>query len=171
MKNIPFDLAITSPLIRARRTAEIVLGERQVPILEDSRIEEITFGDWEGMCCRKNNYEIPSDEFPKFFSNPFSYQPPNGGERIIDIVKRCTEFYQELINKPEYQDKTILIASHGCACRAIMYSIYEDNNDFWRGNVPPNCGVSIIDVKDGRSTFVEIDKIYYDKSEVKQHYK
>ena len=44
MKDIPFDLAITSPLIRARRTAELVLGDRQVPIIEDARIQEITLG-------------------------------------------------------------------------------------------------------------------------------
>ena len=46
MADIPFDLAITSPLKRARQTAELVLGERKVPILEDSRLEEITFGEW-----------------------------------------------------------------------------------------------------------------------------
>ena len=34
MKEIPFDLCITSPLSRARQTAEIVLGGRKVPIIE-----------------------------------------------------------------------------------------------------------------------------------------
>ena len=171
LKDIPFDLAITSPLLRARKTAEIVVGDRKIPILEDARIEEITFGEWEGLCCRKSNYEIPSDEFANFFSAPFAYQPPLGGERIVDVIKRCGEFYQELITNPEYQDKTILIASHGCACRAILYSVFEDKEDYWRGNVPPNCAVSIVDVKDGKSTFVEVDKVYYNKEEVKSHYK
>ena len=41
LRDIPFDLAYTSPLIRARRTAELVIGKRSVPILDDPRIEEI----------------------------------------------------------------------------------------------------------------------------------
>ena len=52
MKEIPFDLCITSPLSRARQTAEIVLGGRKVPIIEDARIEELSFGSWEGIGCR-----------------------------------------------------------------------------------------------------------------------
>ena len=59
MKDIPFDLCITSPLKRARQTAEIVLGDRKVPIVEDTRIREISFGSWEGLGCRAANFEIP----------------------------------------------------------------------------------------------------------------
>lgn len=65
MKDIHFDLAITSPLKRARQTAELVLGERKVPILEDSRIEEITFGVWEGLCCKREKLSDPVTGIPK----------------------------------------------------------------------------------------------------------
>ena len=44
MRDIPFDLAITSPLKRARQTAELIVGDRKIPVIEDERIEEITFG-------------------------------------------------------------------------------------------------------------------------------
>lgn len=170
MKDIPFDLAITSPLVRARRTAEIILRDRKVPILEDARIEEITFGVWEGLCCRGANYEIPSTEFSKFFEAPFSYLPPEGGESIAELIARCTDFYQELIATPEYQDKIILIASHGCACRALLYSLCEGKGEFWRSNVPPNCAVSIVTVEDGVSFLVELDKTYYNKEDIRNYY-
>lgn len=170
MKDISFDLAITSPLKRARHTAELVLGDRNVPIIEDARIEEITFGEWEGLCCKRENYQIPSLEFPKFFTDPFNYQPPVGGESIEQVLARTGEFYQELIHHPEYQDKTILIASHGCSCRGILNQIYEDKKNFWRDNVPPNCSVNIVDVKDGVGTLVEEDKIYYNENELVDFY-
>lgn len=170
MKDIPFDLAITSPLKRARQTAELVLGDRNIPILEDERIEEITFGEWEGLCCRKDNYEIPSTEFPKFFTDPFTYLPPEGGESICQVLDRTGEFYQELIQNPEYQNKTILIAAHGCSCRALLNQVYENKEDFWRSHVPPNCGVSILEVKNGKSTLLEEDKIYYNPEELIDFY-
>ncbi len=56
LKEVPFDLAISSPLKRARQTAELVLAGRQVPVLEDARIEELSFGSWEGLGCRKANF-------------------------------------------------------------------------------------------------------------------
>lgn len=170
MAHIPFDLAITSPLKRARQTAELILGDRDVPVLEDSRIEEITFGEWEGLCCRKDNYQIPSADFEKFFTDPFNYQPPTGGETVLQVVERTGEFYQELIHNPDYQDKTILIAAHGCSCRALLNHVYEDKEDFWREHVPPNCGVSIVEVVKGESALLAQDKIYYDPDEVVDFY-
>lgn len=166
MKHIPFDLAITSPLKRARQTAELVLGERNIPILEDKRIAEISFGSWEGLGCRKTRFEIPSEGFWDFYNNPFHFVPPADGESIRQLCVRTGEFWQELMNTPEYQDKTILIASHGCACRAILNNVYEDKHDFWHGKVPPNCAVNIVEVNDRKAVLVEADKIYYDPSEI-----
>ena len=48
MKEVPLDLCITSPLLRARHTAEIMTRGRDIPMIEDRRIEEIAFGEWEG---------------------------------------------------------------------------------------------------------------------------
>ena len=39
MKDVRIDLGYTSPLLRAKETAQILLGDRDVPLYEDSRIE------------------------------------------------------------------------------------------------------------------------------------
>jgi len=46
LKNVSFDLCITSPLVRARKTAELILAKQahKVPVKEDIRIREINFG-------------------------------------------------------------------------------------------------------------------------------
>jgi broad specificity phosphatase PhoE len=170
MKDIPFDLAFTSPLKRAKQTAEIVLGNRAVPLMDDDRIKEITFGEWEGLCCRKDNYQIPSREFPKFFSDPFHYQPPSNGESIADVIRRTDSFYQDLLSNPGYQDKNILIACHGCSSRALLYNIENSGNDFWRNHVPPNCGVTIASVRERKAELLDIDKIYYSQKDLVDFY-
>lgn len=48
LKDVPFDICFTSPLTRARQTAHYVLGNRQIPVIEDKRIQEIDFGVLEG---------------------------------------------------------------------------------------------------------------------------
>lgn len=170
MSDIAFDFAISSPFSRAKETAKLILGERAVPIFEDERISEISFGVWEGLCCRKDNYEIPSEEFRNFFKNPFAYQPPKDAESIADVCVRTKDFWEELLKKSEWQDKTILIASHGCTSRGILHNLFEDKEDFWHGCVPPNCSVSIIDAEGGKAVLQELDKIYYSPDECKDFY-
>ena len=61
LKNIPFDLGISSPLRRAKHTAELVLAGRNVPLTTDDRLMELSFGSWEGLGSGANNFEIPSE--------------------------------------------------------------------------------------------------------------
>lgn len=170
LRDIPFDLGITSPLERARMTAQIILGDRNVPLYEDDRIQELSFGSWEGLGCRKENYQIPSEHFDDFYKDPLHFQPAEDGETIMHLCERTREFYQELIRREEYQDKTILIASHGCATRAILQNVYTDHSDFWHGGVPLNCAVNIVEVRDGKSRLLEEDKVYYGKEDCVNFY-
>ena len=55
LANTHIDLAFSSPLKRAKETAELVLAGRDIPIIEDKRIEEICFGICEGMKGRDEN--------------------------------------------------------------------------------------------------------------------
>ena len=162
LRNVSFDLCITSPLIRARKTAELIL-ERQsieVPVIEDARIKEIDFGDLEGVVCFTDDHEYLNDQMKDFFEEPWKFERPAHGENIADILKRTGEFWEELIHDPALQDKTILIASHGCAVRALLQNVYHDPENFWHGCVPPNCGVNVVEVTDGHAVLLEEDKVY-----------
>lgn len=170
MRDIPFDIGFTSPLKRARRTAEILLEGRKVPLLDDDRLKEIAFGAWEGLCCRLENMEIPGGQFEAFYKRPLEFVPGEGGETVRQVCERTREFYQELIQKPEYQEMNILIASHGCAVRALLQNVYEDKKDFWKGHVPPNCAVNIVEVRDGVGMLLEEDKVYYGEEDLVDFY-
>ena len=80
LKETRIDLAITSPLIRAKETAQIILGTRQIPLLEDPRIKEIGFGEYEGVSC--NGEDPVSRAFRLFFNAPGEYIAPKGAETI-----------------------------------------------------------------------------------------
>ena len=67
-QKVHFDVVFTSPLKRARETAELFLGDRKVPVIEEPRIQEISFGDYEGLTCGKDNYSIPDPNFNDFFA-------------------------------------------------------------------------------------------------------
>lgn len=170
LKDIPFDLVITSPLKRARETGEIIAAAsekhfgRKIPMIEDRRIMEFNWGSWEGLCCLENNFEVPDPNYNMFFTDAIHYHGAPNGESITDVMKRTGNFFHELIANPEYQDKTILIATHGCALRAMLNPLYENKDNFWQEHVPYNCAVTIVDARDGKAQILVKDKIYYDES-------
>lgn len=170
MKDIPFDICYTSPLLRARHTAEIVIGDRNIPIVEEPRIMEIAFGEWEGKSCDLKHLEIPRENYLAFHDDPFGYVPPAGGETIREVVTRCQDFLQELIRKESLRDKTVLVSTHGCASRSILNSLFADPADFWQGHVPMNCAVSRIDVTDGKAELTMFDHVYYGKEHYHNYY-
>ena len=160
LKDVKFDICFTSPLSRAKQTAECILGNRDIPIIPDKRIQEINFGVLEGDKVRdpEGNYIDPQIEI--FFKDPVNFKRPENGENIFDVIARTKDFWEEKTTEPSLADKTILVASHGCAVRALLQNIYHDPKNFWHGSVPPNCCINLVEVKDGKTTLLEEDRVY-----------
>lgn len=162
LAEVPFDCVFSSPLIRALETAKIIIGNRKIPLLEDDRIQEISFGEYEGLCCGREGYNIPDEHFPYFFVAPEKYQVPPKGESFEEIIKRTGAFWKELTANPEYQEKTILVSTHGCALKALLANIRSTQiKDFWGEGVHKNCAVTIVKVEDGKAEILEEGKVFY----------
>ena len=164
LRDVKFDLCISSPLSRAYETGKIILGERNVPIITDDRLKEINVGDYDGKFCKPGNYQVPKEEFDDFYNNPWGMKRMPNGENITDVAKRGTEFLNDILNRPELQDKTILIATHACILRGILNSLYDDPNDFWQHKLPDNCSVTALEKVGEKISFIFKDRIYYDPS-------
>ena len=119
LKEVPFFCCFTSPLKRAKETARLVLGEKEIPVYPDERLQEISFGTWEG----RDSALLPGNMLDNFFHHTEQYQAPEGGEEISQICARTKAFWDDITSREELQDKTILIASHGCAVRALLQNV------------------------------------------------
>lgn len=162
LKDVKFDIIFTSPLKRAKETAEIIRGNRDIPLIVEEQIQEISFGEYEGLCFGKENYTIPDKDFMFFFDKPECYKPAPGGETFEEVLKRTGQFWQELIQKEEYKGKTILLSTHGCALKALLANVRQlPVAQFWGEGVHKNCAVSLVEVKDGCATVVEDGRVYY----------
>lgn len=163
LKDIAFDMVFTSPLIRAKETAQIIIGDRQIPVVEDERIQEIGFGEYEGLCCGKRGYNIPDDKaFLNFFFDTANYHVPPKGESFEEVIKRTGDFLQELIQNETYEGKTILISTHGCALKAILANIkHTPIEQFWGEGVHKNCAVTTLEVHNKEVNIIEEGKVFY----------
>lgn len=166
LKGIPFDLCISSPLSRAKETGELILSGREVPVYTDERIIEMAFGEWEGRCCSKEGWNLP-EEFHRFFDAPDQYQAPKGGEDFFMLKKRTGQFLEELYQRKDLEDKTILITTHGAALCGMLNNIKNQPiSEFWGEGVHKNCAVTEIEVKDGKPEILSENQVYY-KDQVK----
>ena len=170
MKGIKFDACFSSPLDRARQTAEIVLKNsgNNVDIQFDDRIKELNMGIYEGKKIRPGELEVPIVKILLFKFNAFLCGRFKGGENVKEVCNRTQEFLKELSTK-NYEN--VLVSTHGCAVRAMLNMFYKNKWDFWQGNVPYNCVVNIVEVKNGKMELIEKDKIYYDSKYIIDRYK
>lgn len=159
LKDVAFDAAFTSPLIRAKETAELVLEGRHIPIIEDERIIEVNFGAYEG-----ESFQLDNENLQNFFSKPEVYYPVDGSESMESILERTGDFLSELYQNPKYQDSTILISTHGAALCGLLCNIKKwEKADFWKGGLHKNCGFSIVEVLDGVPKILEEAIVAYDE--------
>ena len=118
--NVKYDLVISSPLSRAKRTAEIVNNEKK-PLIIDERLEERNVGVLDG----KSLTEINLTEFFDYNKN-VEYE---GAENIQDFCERIWGFLDDI--KVKYRDKDVLLVTHNIVIRAMkayFLGIPEDGN-------------------------------------------
>ena len=141
-RNIHFDICFCSPLIRARETAEILLRDRNIPILADDRLMEMSFGSYEGT---ENSFQIPDCPINQLFYAPDQYTaPPGGAESLDDLFARTGDFLRERVDPLLAEGKDVLIVGHGAMNSSIVCQVRRlPRAQFWSAGIE-NCKLMIL---------------------------
>lgn len=162
LRDIDFDIVYTSPLLRAKETAEILKGDRDIKIIEDKRLLELGFGVGEGKGIDQIRKQ-PDIKLYNFLCKPEAYIPPRGGESFQDLHKRCKTFIDQVILPAEEKYNHILVVGHGALIRGMIGCIEDvPLEEFWR-KTHKNCSATIMECKDGKIEILEEGKIYYEE--------
>ena len=127
-----YDVIITSPLKRARQTAEIINEKLGLKIIENELLKERDFGNLEGLTWEEFNEKHPEEAS----KNNIDFQPDlEKGEKIEDVEKRLKEFLTWL-ETSDY--KKPLIVTHAGVIRTIERKLNNLTPDQSRENDPEN---------------------------------
>ena len=160
IKEISFDIVYSSPLLRAKETAEILVENRNLDIHVDSRLIEMSFGEGEGESLPEI-HSHPEMKLYNFIHNPGEYIPPTGGETFEELYERCKSFIEDVILPAETQYESMLIVGHGALIRGMIHYINNrPSKDFWIVT-HKNCSVTIAECNNRKLTLLEEAKIYY----------
>lgn len=126
ISTLNIDVVISSPLIRARETAKILV-DFKLPINTDDRIKERDWGMNEGAL-------IDSVDRWDCWDVVLNTKVQNI-ECVQDFMYRVSDFIEEI--KIKHKDKNVLIVTHSAVSRVIHYLL---------GTIPEDANLSRIDI-------------------------
>jgi len=101
------DVIVSSPLQRARQTAEAVAEVLRVPVEVDTDLRELDFGAWEGLTAAEAQAKSPL-AFRRW-SGSTDVRPP-GGESFADVSARVARARSRILDR--HAGKTVLLVTH-----------------------------------------------------------
>lgn len=117
---LTIDRAVASPLVRARRTAELVLGPKRASMLTLSDgLKEISHGGWEGMLVTEIEKSHPA-LLAKWKDAPTGDLPagPNA-ESLQQVLDRAWPAFEAAVAGLG-EDQTVLIVAHDAVNRVLL---------------------------------------------------
>ena len=149
LKDIKLDFAFSSPMLRPKETAEIILQPHppiELQLLDGFR--EIGHGLWEGKLETEIEQTYPG-ELERWRTVPQEVQMPEG-ENLQQVRDRSIESWQQIVTSAlQNPAQTGLVVAHDATNKVLLCHVLGlDNKYFWNFR-QGNGAVSVIDYPQG----------------------
>ncbi|MDC0962756.1 2,3-diphosphoglycerate-dependent phosphoglycerate mutase [Euryarchaeota archaeon] len=125
LENVAFDVVHTSALMRAQRTAEIIIKHNKIsqdiPTYKDERLNERHYGSLQGLN-KTETAEKYGAEQVHIWRRSFDISPPDG-ESLKMTAERTLPYFKEDVLEHLNEGKNVLISAHGNSLRSIVMYI------------------------------------------------
>jgi probable phosphoglycerate mutase len=124
---------VSSPLRRARRTAEVIAAALGVAPGVDAAWAELSLGEWDGLGHAQIAAGWPA-EYVAWRADPAATPP--GGESIEDVARRVRAARDRLV--AAHPGGTVLVVSHTAPIRAVVADALDAGPAaMWRLRIDP----------------------------------
>ena len=120
LKTVPIDAIYASPRSRALETAAIIgeaLGQK---VVEDERLAEIAFGEFEGYTFAEVEARFPR-AYRKWESGYRAFRVP-GGESRLDVQWRMQAAWGDITSRSDVE--TVAVVGHSSAMMIMLASMF-----------------------------------------------
>jgi probable phosphoglycerate mutase len=137
----PISAVVTSPMKRARETAEIIAEGFGLQVTDNENLREISFGDWDGLSHEEAQVHDP--ELWNSWRGSWEVSPPNG-ESLEVFDQRLRLAREQIVER--HSGKTVVVVAHVMPIRGFLRWAFDAAAAaYWRPQVAP-CSISIIRV-------------------------
>ena len=132
LKDIGISAIYSSPLLRARQTAEAIAAHYRVEVKTEPDLREIDYGNWEGLKVADVLEQFPEIEKLRR-EEPMKFAAPNG-EPMLQFAKRVISAIQRVA--ASHADETICVVAHQTVNRFILCWILQSPHPAHRISSP-----------------------------------
>ena len=120
LREVTITRAVASPLRRARHTAELALGQRDLPLTLDPGLMEIAHGTWEGLLASEIR-EADPERLRLWREAPHEVLMPEG-ESLQHVLDRAWPAFARA-TEGLGDDDTLLVVAHDAVNRVLLCRI------------------------------------------------
>jgi len=117
----PWDVILTSPLVRCAAFAQELASRHGRPLHADPRWMEIGFGEWEGHTGAELQRDDPQRLY-RFWTEPLANRPP-GAEALEDFRDRVVGAWEEAV--AAYAGGHVLVVAHAGVIRMVLRHVLD----------------------------------------------
>jgi len=136
LSGIPLDVLYSSPLARARETAQTLKERLGVPLHFEERLKEIHLGEWGGKLSAEVAEQDP-DRHLRWETDAWSVTPP-GGESLFQVRERVHAAADEIVRR--HEGKTIGLVAHRIPLGLLKIRYGNLDTSLLRKMYLPNAG-------------------------------
>jgi broad specificity phosphatase PhoE len=113
-------VAVVSPYLRARQTAEAALAGLDMPVLVDERLRDRELGVLDLLTTRGVAARLPGEAQRRARLGKFYYRPP-GGESWADVLLRLRSLLRDV--RADHPDGRVVLFAHEAIVLLIRYLV------------------------------------------------
>ncbi len=166
LQGLPLDAVYSSPLQRARETADIILKTVGQPELLQTTdlLKEINLVQWEGMAFDEVERQFPED-YLAWRDRPHQLKMqmlrPDGSSveyyPVLALFDQAREFWKMVL--PQSEGKTILVVAHSGINRALISTAVGLSPERYHSIYQTNCGISVLNFAAALGDPVQIESM------------
>ncbi len=165
LSSLSFDAVYSSPLQRARKTAELILPYLQgsPQLVAADNLMEIDLPLWEKLHKSAVKEKYPDDylcwkERPHEFCMSI---PTSEGSReffpVLALYEQAKQFWQEILRR--HQGGTILVVAHNGINRCLITSALDISPARYHSIQQSNCGINVLNFAGGWGDLVQLESL------------
>ncbi len=141
-KGVNFAMAFSSDLLRAKRTAQIIIQEKKIALKTTQLLRERDFGPWEGKKVKELEKELRINikDFRVLADDQLAQLRIETNEKVIS---RLITFLRE--TALAYLGRNVLVVTHGSVMRIFLEKIGYINKEQSKNLVIENLGHFILE--------------------------
>ncbi len=147
----------TSPLLRARQTAEMIALPRALPVIVHEGLIEVDVGRWEGLSWDAI-HQIDPQRSALFETDPGRYGYPEG-ENFLQVQQRTIATFSQIVQ--EHLGHTIAVVAHNVVNRCYLTHVLGIPVSQYRLITQDNCGVSLLRFKEAKPKLITMNAVFH----------